>query len=461
MKQRWINYLPDGLAARFTWLLVITLLLANLVVFGAFSLQQTQQDQAAREGQEVERIVALVPALESVAPNIRSRITRNASTRMARVSVTPAPLVVIQATDPRSRSLSKRLTEALNGREVRVAMREISERRNTSHHPLPPKNFNVITLSIALHNEQTIHPNVKTTAWLNVATSGERYKSTNTDKGLFLLILGVSLIAVLGVGLLFVRRLTQPLNALAKAAKAAGCGDHSVRLVETGAKEVRDAAQAFNTMQAQIASFDAERTRTLAAVGHDLRTPITSLRIRAEMLDDEAREPMIRTLEEMAVMAEGLVAFARGEGAFEKLELIDLTELLTWLCNNRGATLNIAVSQTQPLTLMGRQVELTRAFGNLIDNALRYGKEARVGLFCNATEAIITLEDKGLGIPEALLEKVFEPFVRGDTSRSTETGGIGLGLSIAKKVIRAHNGSITLHNLASGGLSVTVKLPKL
>lgn len=460
MKKRLLGYLPDGLAARFTWLLVITLLVANLAVFGILSLQQTQQDQAAHEGQEVERIVALVPALEAVAPDVQPRITRNASTRMARISVTSLPLVANQAADRRSISLSKKLIEALDGREVRVAIREIgAERLSNSHHPQPAKDFKIITLSIAL--------NTKATAWLNVVTSGERYRSASADKGLFLLILGVSLIAVLGVGLLFVRRLTQPLNALAKAAGAAGRGDHSVRLVETGAKEVRDAAQAFNTMQAQITSFDAERTRTLAAVGHDLRTPITSLRIRAEMLNDDAREPMIRTLEEMAVMAEGLVAFARGEGAFEKKEPVDLGELLAWLCEDRGATLDIALNIVDPFILLGRQVELTRAFGNLIDNALRYGKVARINLscnadlFCNATAAVISIEDEGPGIPETLLENVFEPFVRGDNSRSSETGGIGLGLSIAKKVIRAHGGSIELNNVTNGGLKVMVRLPLL
>ena len=446
MKNFIFRWLPQGLAARFTWLLVITLIVANLSVYGVLSLQQKQQSQAALEGQEVERIIALVPALESVAADIRPKISRNASTRMARVSVGSKPLVENQGTDQRSISLSKRLAEELEGRDVRVAIREVGPERSSKHHS-SSRAFNVIIFSIALNTELD--------TWLNVATSGERYFGAGANKGIFIMILGVSLIALLSVGLIFVRRLTRPLNELAKAARAAGQGDRSVRLVESGAREVRDAAKAFNTMQAQIASFDAERTRTLAAVGHDLRTPITSLRIRAEMLEDEAREPMIRTLEEMAVMADGLVAFARGESEFEKKENIELGELLTRLCEDRGARLTIISTSV----ISGRLVKLSRAFGNLIDNAIRYGKVARVVLSCEGNNAVIKIEDDGPGIPEELLDNIFEPFVRGDTSRNTETGGAGLGLSIVKQIIRQQGGTIELENLQGKGLKVTVKLP--
>lgn len=455
MKIFFASWFPQGLAARFVWLLVVTLLAANLSVYGILSLQQTQQNQAALEGQEIERIVALVPALESVTADIRPRISRHASTRMARVSVGLTPLVETQDTNSRSVSLSHRLSEALEGREVRVAIRELTSERLTKNHS--SRTFKVITFSIALNTEST--------TWLNIATSGERYFGASANKGIFFLILGVSLIALLGVGLLFVRRLTHPFNELAKAARAAGQGDRSIRLVENGAREVRDAAKAFNSMQAQIASFDAERTRTLAAVGHDLRTPITSLRIRVEMLEDEAREPMIRTLEEMAVMTDSLVAFARGESEYEQKETLELGEFLAGLCEARGAEFTMISSSV----ITARPVKLTRAFGNLIDNALRYGKVARVALACQASSyqassyknsvAVITLEDDGPGIPEELLGDIFEPFVRGDTSRNPETGGAGLGLSIVRQIIREQGGTVELENLPEKGLRATVKLP--
>lgn len=447
MKTPLARYVPDGLAARFALLLASTLVAANLTALGVLSLQQMQQRQAAREGQEIERIVALVPALEAVAPEIRPAIARDASTRVARVSVETTPLVQRQGTDAGSLSLSRRLSETLGDRDVRVAIRERSfERDRTHRHPSRPRK--TIAISIAL----ATGPN----DWLNVVTRGERHRGGRHTEVVFL-ILGVSLVAVLGVGLLFVRRLTRPLNDLAQAAHAAGRGDRSVRVAERGAREVRDAAAAFNVMQAQIARFEAERTRTLAAVGHDLRTPITSLRIRTEMLEDEAREPMARTLDEMAVMADGLVAFARGDGQVETKERLDLGELLSRLCENRGATLDII----DDMAVLGRPVELTRAFGNLIDNAIRYGNAARVRLSSNGVDAVVMIEDDGPGIPQERLSDIFEPFVRGDVSRSTETGGVGLGLSIARQIIRVHGGTVDLANLDGRGLRATVRLSSM
>lgn len=448
MKKSLARCIPAGLAARFALLLASTLVVANLATLGVLTLQQRQQNQAAQEEQQVESIVALVSALESVTAESRAAIARSASNRMARVNIDAKPLVSQQAIDARSSNLRTRLTQALGSRNIQIAIHEshATQDRNR-HYSLRP--HSVLQISIEL--------NAPANAWLNVTSRAERYRESSANKSLFLLILVVSLVAVLGVGLLFVRRLTQPLNNLAQAARAAGRGDRSVRVAESGAREVRDAAAAFNAMQTQIASFDAERTRTLAAVGHDLRTPITSLRIRAEMLEDEAREPMIRTLEEMTVMADGLVAFARGDGQFEKKETIELDELLSWLCKDRCLPLSINASAT----IFGRRVELTRAIGNLINNAIRYGTVAKVSLSCNQSDAIINIDDEGPGIPAERLDDIFEPFVRGDSSRSSETGGIGLGLSIAQKIIREHGGTLELTNRDEHGLRVTIMLPLL
>jgi signal transduction histidine kinase len=243
---------------------------------------------------------------------------------------------------------------------------------------------------------------------------------------------------------------------LAEAAAAAGQGDRTIRLPEEGPRELRTAAAAFNDMQARIARFDAERMRTLAAVGHDLRTPITSLRIRAEMLDDDdLREPMVRTLDEMTVMADGLVAYAKGSRDTEDTQRMDLAPFLRRLCEERGA----AFVAGAEVAVVGRPVALGRAIGNLIENALRYGQSATVRLDRDEREAILLVEDKGPGIPPERLEAVFEPFVRGEDSRSQETGGAGLGLSIARNIVLAHGGAIRLENAAEGGLRVSVRLP--
>lgn len=261
--------------------------------------------------------------------------------------------------------------------------------------------------------------------------------------------------AVLGVALFYVRRLTRPLGELANAARAAGRGDRSARVAEDGPREMRDAATAFNDMQGRIARFDAERMRTLAAVGHDMRTPITSLRIRAELLDAADAAPMVRTLDEMTVMANGLVAYARGAGEAEAVEHFDLARLLARLCEERGADLKAEAA----VAVMARPVALERAVGNLIDNAIRYGGGCRVRLSRDFDAAIITVEDDGPGIPPERLADMFEPFVRGDDSRSVETGGAGLGLSIARAIVTAHGGVIVLENRAEHGLRATIRLP--
>jgi signal transduction histidine kinase len=270
------------------------------------------------------------------------------------------------------------------------------------------------------------------------------------------LVFGTSLIAVLGAGLLFIRRLTRPIDALARAAADAGRGDRMVRLPENGPREIRAAAQAFNDMQVQIARFDAERMRTLGAVGHDLRTPITSLRIRAEMLDDaEVRDNMVRILDEMAVMADGLVGFAKGARDDEPVQDIALPAFLAQLATDRGAMF----SRGPDLILRTRPVALTRAVGNLVDNALRYGGSAKITLEQDGRDALISITDAGPGIAAERLASVFDPFVRGDDSRSADTGGAGLGLSIAQGIVQAMGGRITLTNLQPRGLKATIRLP--
>lgn len=452
MKLSFLRHLPDGLTWRLALLLTSALVAANLAALGMLSLDRLQQERAAREAQELERIVALVPALEAVEPGIRHMIARDASTRVARVRIAARPLVQSQGIDYRSASLTRRISEALGDRDIRVAIRERGRERDGDNHPHSPGHREIIAISIAL----AAPGKPASDTWLNVVTSGERREGNGIQKEVFFLTLGVSLIAVLAVGLLFVRRLTRPLSELAQAARAAGRGDRSVRIAERGAREMRDAAAAFNAMQAEIARFEAERSRTLAAVGHDLRTPITSLRIRAEMLEDKAREPMVRTLDEMTVMANGLVALARGDGEVEEKQRVDLGKLLRRLCDECGAKLRV----DGDAVVLGRPVALTRAFGNLIDNAIRYGHTARIRVTGREKEVLIEIEDDGPGIPPERLGYMFEPFVRGDSSRSSETGGAGLGLSIARQIIRAHGGAIDMANLETRGLRVSIVLPR-
>ncbi|WP_272008938.1 ATP-binding protein [Roseovarius sp. ZX-A-9] len=450
MMQSLKRLFPDGLAGRIVLLLAMTILVANLIALAVLNFQQQRFDRQASEDREIERIAALIPAMEAVNAQVRRVIARDASTRFARVRVDDAPLLTETAADSRSRYIAQGLMETLKREDVNVAIID---------RPIPPDaperrggfrtdRVIAITMPLSARNGQT--------EWLNVVTSGASRRPGRVDGRPFLTVLALSLFCVLGVSIALARHLTKPLEQLSRAAEAAGRGDRAARVPEGGAREMRKAAQAFNAMQVEISQFDAQRMRMLAAVGHDLRTPMTSLRIRAEMVDDEEqRDAMVRTLDEMTVMADGLISYAKDGQDSEKMEPIDIGALLTQICEDRGAACNAAPN----VQVTGRRVGLGRAIGNLIDNAKRYGDAATVTLAQDKRQAIITIDDNGPGIAPDRLDAMFEPFTRGDDSRSLETGGAGLGLSIARTIIVAHGGQITLENRQEGGLRVTVTLP--
>ncbi len=441
---------PDALASRIVLLLAITILVANLIALALLSFQQQRFDRQASEDREIERIASLIPAMEAVDAQVRQVIARDASTRFARVRVEDAPLLTKTATDSRSRYIAQALKETLEREDVNVAIIDRPARPDAPNRGGSFKTDRVIAITLPLTARD------ERAEWLNVVTSGAPARQGRFDAKPFFTVLAASLVGVLGVSIALARHLTKPLGQFSEAARAAGRGDRTARVPEEGAREMREAAQAFNAMQAEISQFDAERMRMLAAVGHDLRTPMTSLRIRAEMIDDESqRDAMVRTLDEMAVMADGLVSYAKEGQDGEKTTTLDLAPLLKQLCDDRGAVFN-AKSKVQ---VSGRRVGLGRAIGNLIDNAKRYGEGATLTLTQDKENAIITIEDNGPGIPPDQLEDMFRPFTRGEGSRNAETGGAGLGLSIARTIIIAHGGGITLENRQTGGLRAIVTLP--
>jgi signal transduction histidine kinase len=201
----------------------------------------------------------------------------------------------------------------------------------------------------------------------------------------------------------------------------------------------------------------------LAALGHDLRTPITSLRLRAEFIeDDEIKLKIIETLDEMLQMAEATLSFAREEAAHEETRLVDAGALISTVCGDLADVgRNVVCEDTHGFTLRCRPVGVTRALRNVVENAVAYGKRARVSLERSHGELAIHVDDDGPGIAPADMEKVFMPFVRLESSRNRDTGGVGLGLAIARSIIRSHGGDIVLQNRPEGGLRATISLPGL
>jgi signal transduction histidine kinase len=267
----------------------------------------------------------------------------------------------------------------------------------------------------------------------------------------------VCLLLSLGV----IRGFMRPITRLAAAAERLGIEGNVSMLQETGAPEMRAAARAFNEMQLRLRRLIDDRTQMLAAISHDLKTPITRLRLRAEFIEEPAlQEKMLADLAEMEAIVASTLAFARSDARSEGSEAVDLADMLQSLAEARADS-GALVGYEGPahLTVKARPVALRRALSNLIDNAIKYGTSAHVALRIEDRQAVVEIDDEGPGIATDQMELVFRPYYRLEGSRSRETGGVGLGLSIARAVIRAEGGEIALTNRAEGGLRASVTLP--
>jgi signal transduction histidine kinase len=277
-----------------------------------------------------------------------------------------------------------------------------------------------------------------------------------------LLTLGVLLAAVLVLSSIAVRWLSQPLRSLADAAEALGKNIHRPPLPEVGPTEVRQAARAFNTMQSRLVRYIEDRTQVLTAMSHDLKTPLTRLRLRAELLDDdETRQRFEHDLGEMQAMVGDALQALRGlDGPTESVP-VDVMALLESLQSDNeamGRTVEIEGQVDAPLA--GDPERLKRCVGNLVDNAVLYGKRARIHIEDGPKALTLRIRDDGPGIPEDMLERVFDPFFRLERSRSRDTGGTGLGLSIARNIARAAGGDLSVRNPPEGGLEALLVLPR-
>ncbi|WP_188698298.1 ATP-binding protein [Silvimonas amylolytica] len=276
------------------------------------------------------------------------------------------------------------------------------------------------------------------------------------------LVLITQLILIAAAVWMGVRLVTQPLEKLAAAADTLGPDLKAVQLPETGSSEVVRAARAFNAMQTRIAQYMAERVQILAAISHDLQTPITRMRVRADLLDDPAlRDKLNKDLTEMQSLVKEGVTYARTlQGVNEPPVRIDPDALLSSMVYDYQ-------DAGQPVTLAGsigtkivtRPQALKRVVGNLIDNALKYGGDATVAVARDGADVIVSVCDNGPGIPADQLEAVFQPFFRLEGSRNRETGGTGLGLAIARQLSQAMNAVLTLQNRPEGGVEARLRFP--
>jgi signal transduction histidine kinase len=295
--------------------------------------------------------------------------------------------------------------------------------------------------------------------WLSFATNLPRGAPWVSWQ--FIISMALMGLIVLAVSVWAVRRVTAPLGLLSAAADRLGRDVTAEPLAEAGTAEMQSAARAFNRMQERLRRLVESRTQMLAALSHDLRTPLTLLRLRAEeVADTDERDKMLATIGEMDAMIGSTLAFARGEVHAEPRRRVDIAALLASIVDDMAdAGLPVSMTPTPPTIHDCQPGALKRALTNLLDNAVKYGKRAHAAIAVTAKAIEITIDDEGPGIPDAELPRVFQPFYRVEDSRSRDTGGSGLGLAIAQSIVQAHGGELTLVNRAVGGLRACVSLP--
>ncbi len=453
------HLIPNTIAARTLIVLILGLAFSHAVSVALY-LTERNNAQLYSSGDHIgERIAAIDRLIRNSSKAERQRLVELADNPSLHVTLTQESAIDDQSKrDWQAGALRSALIEHLapNGkRAIRLQHMGMIVMDGTHAHspPGPMGNGTMETLMVSLP--------LSDGSWLNFATPIETPEPFWSVR--FGLSMAVMLSAVAILSALVVRHLTRPLAAFARAAQRLGVDVKAPPLPESGPAEVRQATRAFNEMQDRIRRFVEDRTQMIAAISHDLGTPITRLRLRAEFVEDEEqRQKMLADLDDMEKMVFSALSFARDESAQEPRAALDFRTLLQRVCDDTGdAGHTVALDiGDDAVPYDCRPVALRRAVSNLIGNAVKYGRQARVSLTEEAEAILVTIDDDGPGIPEDRREDVFRPFYRLDESRSRETGGTGLGLTVARTIIRAHGGDITLSNRAEGGLRVDVRLPR-
>ena len=454
------NLFPQSLGGQ----LLAMLLLALAVTQGLGLLLLTdERNRAVRAALGLEaagRAANVVLLLDDAPANLHPSILRAADSPLVRFEVGPAPEAPRDSAD--ADPFLKQIRQILGTPE-----REILADIHALSIPPVPMPEGMPAAMRPMHEammagrtepvELTLSIRLAEGNWLNVRTMFHRPGPQLSPQALLPLLLMA--VAVALVAWWTARRVVGPMRALALGADRLGRGLDAAPLPMTGPAEVRDTTLAFNRMQDRLTRFVNERTHTLAALSHDLRSPLTAMRLRIEMLDETEDSVRLKALvEEMQAMVEATLEFARGAAKAEPAAAVDLAALLADLVSDVGEDrANLAPSPPVHATI--RPQALNRALRNLIDNAVRYGDVANVTLTQEPGMAVITIADKGPGLPVDQLEAAFEPFVRLEGSRNRDTGGVGLGLAIARTIIQAHGGAVQLQNLPAGGLEAEVRLP--
>jgi signal transduction histidine kinase len=406
--------------------------------------------QSATTLSRVQRIRTI---LESIGPERQEELVTTLSQCHEGYTLTPRAFAPTQTTSA-TQDLQARIAHRLNIEKHRlsVGMATLARgdfaysRCTPSEISLP---MNAVVVSILLDSGR----------WLNVEVHPHEWHLDSLLERLLQYSAACLFIGALSI--LLIHRLSKPLNDLTHAARKFGAGLNVQAVPEAGPPDLRRAIESFNAMQRQVADEVSRRAETLAAISHDLRTPLTALRIKAELVDDqERRADLACSIEKLEKIVASALEFLRGESRSEPLRSIDLGAMLSSECSDcEDAGLRAEYTGDFGIHYACRPEALARAVRNLIENADKYAGGAQVGLRCEAGSLEISVSDRGPGIPAHQFARALQPFQRLSKARESHRGGFGLGLAIAQAVARGHDGELILTNNSPSGLVATLRLP--
>jgi len=445
---------PRSIRTQLGLLIFVAFVAAQMLAAWLFTDERGAAIRAAQQSETSDRAVALAEALSDTPADTRDAILAASSSPSVRFEYQPDAIVAEDA--PAITTLAGHLPD--DARSEELALGPHGDDRADPPAPFTWMHQRMLRAGIAPSEVRLSIP-LSDGGWLNVSARFQR-----PDVQLPPVLLGttaVSLLLILGALWIGLRRITGPLRRLAVVSDSFGLDRELPEMPKGGPIEVQALSDALARMHGRLTRMISDRTQMLAALGHDLRSPITALRLRVEMVDDvETRKRMIAALDEMQHMVEATLAYARGVSADQPTEPVDLSAMLNEIASDLSQSGPEISVKAEPIILSVRNIAMRRALRNVLENAQRYGNGAQVVLTVRDHDLYVDIDDNGQGMPEDALERVFEPFVRLEDSRSLDTGGTGLGLPIARSILRAHGGDIVLMNHSDGGLRARVILPR-
>lgn len=463
-----IRFLPKTLSGRTIAILVTGLIATHVVTLLVLSEDRVESLTRTEEQHIAQHIASIANIVVNVPSEWRDRIVRSSDGHLFNVRITESTgNQTAQSIGANSSSLSDLLLRQIRPTTNEPISVDISD-TDAGDTPLAPDSWRrwlqsrLSRLAYGHDRDQTVLVSVPLSEGqrLNFSTSMPLASAPGWERQLA--VTGSFLVMVLMLSLWAVRKLSSPLALFGNAATTFARNVYAPSLPETGPTEVREAARAFNNMQKRVRRTIEGRAQMLAAISHDLRTPLTTIRLRAENLtDSDVRRRILTATDEMEAMLASTLTFAREGTAQEGIQMTDVASLLEAICSDFSDTgHDVSLVANSTLLAACRPLALKRALSNLIDNAIKYGERASV--VANRKNGVIdiSITDQGPGIPHEELDRIFQPFYRLENSRNRNTGGVGLGLAIAQMAVDMHGGSIRVENRAgAAGLCVRIQLP--